>query len=345
MSLWKRLFKRSAETRADFKRIVSEAQEALARGENPRYSPAVGELLGLFWDDKTPLPSTMQNYLNPYDGSVSYAPNAAEYLQRFRTDLRDVLRQQQPVIPSGPEARYEATVAALRVLMQISLVHIRERRSQPGYLPGATLNWDTFFRLAVAVKIVQYLQAAEVYDLCCDLLPIADEALIKMRGKGIGLFTLLRDALHDYLAALPPEEIPQFWESLKDPRTSREFWPIVRRMRDRRAVPLLLDALPELALDGQSAVVVALQQIGDARAVPALQALAADRSSLLAPIAEQAVAHILKHSRDDAAQLLRPTDARHASRAGETLLRPAASAPDMNVRAEELLRPGSAPEE
>ena len=119
--------------------------------------------------------------------------------------------------------------------------------------------------------------------------------LMRNYGQHNALLCGIRRSRFDVIVTLdddlqqPPEEIPQFWERLKDPRTSREFWPIVRRMRDRRDVPFLLDALPELALDGQSAVIVALQQIGDARAVPALQALAADKSSLLTPIAEQAV--------------------------------------------------------
>lgn len=347
MSRWNRLFKRSSETHGAYEQIIA---EALARGEDPRYSPAIGELLGLLWEDKAPVPLAVHiltgvRVTNAWSRLIRVSDAR---LQGFCHDLVTALRDKNLEAPATPEQRYTAVIAALSMLMPIWKAHTQVPRKANEHLRPTVLPpiEETFYNFVVALAIVQQLQAVELHGICCDLLLTVEEALIKERGgQNTSRLSMLQGQLIDTLAALPPEEIPQFWRMLKDPRTSREFWPIVRRMRDRRDVPFLLDALPELALDGQSAVIVALQQIGDARAVPALQALAADKSSLIAPIAEQAVAHILKHSRDDAAQLLRPTDSRHAGNAGETLLRPAASTPDANVRAEELLRPGSAPEE
>jgi hypothetical protein len=150
-------------------------------------------------------------------------------------------------------------------------------------------------------------------------------------------------AAEECLLALPPDEIPAFWSQLKLPSTAHDLLSVAARMRDRRAVPFLIDALPCLDVDGRSNVVVALGNIKDVRAVPALQEIAADRTSLVAPIAAQALAEILRESRDDAAMLLRATDSRHAGKAAETLLRPAAGAPDAQMRPDQLLRAGDRP--
>jgi HEAT repeat protein len=89
-------------------------------------------------------------------------------------------------------------------------------------------------------------------------------------------------------------------------------------------------------------VIGALGNIRDMRAVPVLQEIASDAQNLLAPMARQAAEEILRNSRDESAQLLRPTDSRHAGKAAETLLRPAADT-GVTPRPDELLRPGAAP--
>jgi hypothetical protein len=251
----------------------------------------------------------------------------------FLRDLTATLRAQTPQLPIATEERYDAVATALAYCIQANIPEL-----------SLTDEPSTLDYLKIALYAVYALRAPQLHDVCCTLLLALDAALIREReGNRRPALESLRYIVYERLAALPPDEMPRFWDRLNAASTSEAFWPVVRRMRDRRAVPFLLGALSLLPPDGQSAVIKALREMQDARAIPPLQALA-EGTDVIAPVAKEALAYILRHSRDDAAQLLRPTDARHAGNPRETLLRPAAAASTAS-RLEELLRPGSAPEE
>jgi hypothetical protein len=199
-----------------------------------------------------------------------------------------------------------------------------------------------------ALAMIGRLKMANAHHVVCRLLSAAQFRLQKRSwgvksatGSGIPLETEARDLIAQTTAcllALPPDAIPQFWLRLRGFDTMRDFSPIAAQMRDRRAVPYLVEALAHLDEDGQSELIMALAKIKDSRAVPALQELAADKSRLVAPIAAHALAEILRTSHDDAAQLLRATDSRHAGNAADTLLRAAAPTPHNTTPADQLLR-------
>lgn len=327
-----------------WKQIGQEAERTRQHGEDPRRSETVGTLIGMLW-----------RYRQVADSDSTYwliLPKRDEDPPYYYGFAR-LLRQQAPTLPMDPAARFERMVSALGESLRLDW---EEMRSTEELFPTESLM--------KALWMAEKLQAADLHGLCCDLLSDVGERLISERDDSRrSLLIQLRGALQNCLMAFPPDSIPRFWERLRagesrvqTPGTdqnplrlvsdsSREFWPVLARMRDRRAVPFLLDVLPVLPEDGQAKVVTALQNIADGRALPALQALAADRESLLAPLAERAVMHILQHSKEDAALLLRSSAARHAGNAGATLLRPAAGTPRNAHDPDALLRPGEHPPE
>jgi hypothetical protein len=171
---------------------------------------------------------------------------------------------------------------------------------------------------------------------------------------GILQLHMIRENVERFLASIAPEAMPAFWERLRDPAVSEEFWPALRRIRSISAVPYLLELLPTaedtegvsvLSIRGQKEVIGVLREIGDTRAVPVLLAIekrplpppeekkgvqsAWDRAlsakwrerNDLVRTAGQAARHILRNSNSSEARLLRPSAAPIAQ--GETLLRPA----------------------
>lgn len=339
MRFWDRVFKREPETAADvWKQLGQAAAQSCLSGEDPRHSEAVGTWIGLLWrcrrseeagEDFRAIP------LEPKKKDVPY------YIGFAR-----ILREQAPEMPNEPEARYALMVTALRRALQVD----REEML-------FSVELFPIYNLAAAVWMVQKLQAVELHDLCCELAIDAGDQLNKHLddSRRVALEDLYSTLGH-CLVSLPPEAIPHFWEMLKHKSARHSMpisqvgslsridyaveslWPIAGQMRNKQAIPFLLEALPILPEDGQVSLITALAQIGDIRAIPALQALTVDETRQVSVIARRAVEKILRRSQDDVAQLLRPSDREHVANAGQTLLRPAEGNPSA-VRPEELLRP------
>ncbi len=321
MSLWDRLHRNAPRTEAE--NLARRAQQALAAGVEPRESEAVSECLADLWNGQAAA-------LGAIDKAIIFrfleGLNLLGWLPKYVLSVC-------PNDPAAPALRFQAVVKALDKA-------IGERQTE--LTSGASDNFEEPFSiLTQAVHIVRRLRVWELQELCCDLLFQTDRAIVQARQRTRAeILADLRETLYLTLLALPPDRIPAFWARLKAPETCAEFWPVAARMQDKDAVPFLLDALPILPEDGQSALIAALRRIGDARAIPALQRIAGDPDSLLAPIAASALTEIMRRSGQDAAQLLRPSMAQ--ARPNE-LLRAAGPTPDTNVRPDELLRADNAP--
>ncbi len=147
--------------------------------------------------------------------------------------------------------------------------------------------------------MAQILLPAELHVPICETLAACNRVLQNRLDDevSVGFRYVLREHTYKYLASFAPEAIPHFWEMLKDETTSKEFWPVLGRIRDRNAVPYLLELLPQadypvehrywnigvapvlaperqgLEYEGQLQVLEALREIADVRAVPVLQAM------------------------------------------------------------------------
>jgi hypothetical protein len=356
MQLWHKLFRSNKETfrreaYEDVLKTATAARQALDGGADPREDADINKLFTLLWQDNLlPLLITRAVFIraNAFAGlhlnaSLSQIPFRHELQQIIRTsyarqqgsleayyikELSDFVHANTPVRPSSRTACYDAVIAGLRASLRHNM---QELRLSDEVFPIAYLN--------DGLQICLTLQAVETHDVCCELLVSAREAITTEQDSlRIAPLEQTRRDLRMFLASLPPEQIPSFWQMLVDPFTSEEAWPVVAIMRQPRAVPFLLAALPALPDDGKAHVIVTLQNLRDARAVPTLQHLAQDKTSGVAPLARTAVASILQHSRSDAALLLRATDWPRADQTGDTLLRAADAAPNTTPPAE-LLRP------
>jgi hypothetical protein len=354
MPLWDRLFPRkpstSKETYAQIVEPASLRLLAAASGQSGdlRQTKAVGDLLALFWSDDPQALRAIQTVLSSLGQPIDLA---------FLEDLARRARGQSPVLPETSEARYAVIASLLGALLHAFWPQRRREDAAEEAIPRSRPH------LADAVRTIQHLQVVDLHGDCCDLL-VAIDALLSQRqdlwemhlaGAREGAFTVwlenVRYALHRCLATLPPDRMPRFWESVQAKDIGEEFWPILTRIRDRRAVPFLVASLPsrpkthglrvaspqELPTEGQAAVITALQNIGDVQAIPVLQALASDETSPVASIAERAITQLLRTSPDAAAQLLRSTEA-----PTDGLLRPADPERDAH-RSGSLLRPDERP--
>jgi len=325
------------------------------RDDTLRRSERFGELLGLLWlDDKRA------------HRVVWEAFNSVEKIDREFVELlaRRVYNLQHD-LPTVPEGRYAIVVQAL----QEELTDIAE-------LVAESVSTSTETKLFVNIlTLARILLPAELHGPVCEFLVANNRGRKEdpRGGESLPYQELVRDNIYRFLGALTPDTIPVFWEMLRDETVTMELWPALRRIRGRGAVPYLLDLLPAaedvqgtsvMNLDGQKEVIQVLREIGDLRAVPALQAMEKrllpppeekagvqttwDRAlsktwrerNDLARAAGQAARHILRFSGEAAAQLLRPAEP--AAKSGETLLRPFHSDPGATP-AEELMRAAEKP--
>jgi hypothetical protein len=333
------------------------------RDDSLRRSPRFGELLGLLWQDDD------QALTAVHDTFSSMEKLDKAYIKDLAVRLRTAQRRPPP----SPTGRYEAVVEELSA-------EIKAMPLQPLPFFQLIVTAPAATRLLNVLTLARILLPPELHQPICELLVANNRACRGRMDDSVPYQPLIRENIHRFLALIDADAMPHFWEMVRNEAVSEEFWPALRRIRDRDAVPYLLDLLPAahdeqglsvMSLDGQKEVIQVLREIGDLRAVPALQAIEKrplpppvekpgiqgtwerDLSKTwrerndLARLAGQAARHILRNSTEAEAQLLRPSETPHT--AGENLLRPTApgsgtTTPDQLLRpAEETERTNRAP--
>ena len=340
---------------AETLRLVARVRVELVQPIEPRSNELIGELLAAFWQNdpivlllthdaltrRPPLDMLMlrmnQQVIVDKDllliASMNEIAAVAFPHTYFMRELKAFTIQQTPLCPDTCEARYDAVVAGLRACLRHNMQEL--------------LQTDEIFPLDYVfdcLKIGSHLRAHDLHDVHCEMLVTTKQIMdAKPDGSRAARLQTLQRELYSSLCWLAHEK-PIFWQMVKDPATSEVFWPVIDAIGNNHSVnsvPQLLDALPYLSDNGKTHVIVALYSSGDPSALPALQQLAQEKTSPVAPLAAKAVKSILRRSKGDAAQLLRATDSHNTTNAGETLLRPVeADAPP--VRPKELLRPDRA---
>ncbi len=360
MSMFRRLFKSNkiSSVGGSHKDLVEAVGLILLAGREKRdgslrHSPRLGELLGLLWQD------------DPQARTAVYdAFSSVERLDRgFIESLGLRLRTEQTAPPPTPESRYGAVVQALRAELTVPYTPATKR-----IYPNADTQ-----RILSTLTLARILLPAELHQPICTFL-LSFDKLYPLAPNAADYLQLVPENIFRFLASISPNEMPTFWAMLRDETVSQEFWPALRRIRDKAAVPYLLEMLPAaddeegvsaMSMDGQKEIIQALREIGDLRAVAVLLAIekrplppppdrpgiqsAWDRAlsakwrerNELARVAGQAARHILRNSDAAEAQLLRPSDL--PIEIGGRLLRP--SQPEQDTTApEELMRPSNAPQ-
>ncbi len=306
-----------------------------------RRDPKVAALLALLWqDDALPRrPERPAAALPPValaarslfiiGGAVSSSLQSVQRKQEAHS-LKELAAFIHTHTPHRPNSDAEC-VAALVLGLNASLCHnLRELRQTDEIFP--------IQHLSDALQIIKALQLTELHETLCELLIGASLASLAETAGRVAPIETLCWRVQGLLAHFDPDRVPGLWQMLRDPQHSLEIGAIVTKMRDPAAVPYLLDLLAALPEDDKTSVVIALQNIADMRAIPCLQAIANSPNKTLAPRAAYAVAYILRHSQNDAALLLRSSNACNMEATGKTLLRPAPATSNLNNAPDELLR-------
>ncbi len=290
-----------------------------------RYNLECAKLFTMLWDESSNMPERFRRSLPPGD---TFAPF-------FLADLHFAVKSisETPPLPA----------AELFDITEKALLSIISNYKKPENVVNNLITFNGRYDLAECVRFIRVFRFTGLEEECCQLMITLDEGGFRVHESEQQQWHIItHEELIRCLSELPPDTVPGLWNHLKDPSRSSLFWPILDKLHSRDAVPYLLKLLPDLPLDGQNRVIGALHKIGDIRAVPTLQIMAADKNNLLALSASRAVAAILKNSPEDAAQLLRASDSESAPGAKDTLLR--ASGPSIANKNDsaELLRHSSA---
>ena len=301
---------------------IASGREALARGAGDRGqlpgSP-VATLLALLWHEEREVRQAAARSLPGGDREYYHEMHYGYFAEAF---LRELTTRHSPA-PGLPTERYAVAAAVLSDLIGQSARDIRAMSGMHYSFLSSALYLALFATCRDALLAARRLRSGEVHEALCGLLWNLSAV------AGIGRLNpqdtlLLMDSAGHALAALPPDEIPGFWEALSHPNPTRRsaVSPALRHLSDRRAVPSLLTALPRQGPDMAESILVCLGRLSDARALPLLGEFSRSPNRGLKRAAQIAIGAIHR------AQRQQPV---------ETLLRPAA--PDPN----ELLRVGTRP--
>lgn len=329
MTLWKPLFARLSPFLLPVRRLRSFLRALLfGKLDTPLGSKDQDSVLKLLWKDDPGSRRVVSVLLK--DQQCRAEVELLEMLARH-------VRKNTLGLPSAPEKRRQAVVAALAECLRNYVAGSISIRSKLTTTP----------MFSSVLQMILWLNATELHADCCDLLEwlemeVRSAAAIVSAHRGDENFEFQsrvedehKQTLEKCLASFPPDAIPIFWERLRDESKTSVFLSVLMHMTDSRAVPFLLETLPMVASDGKCRIIYVLGNIGDIRAVPTLQRIVTEEHGRPVILAARAVEHILRHSKDDSAQLLRASNTNHSP---ESLLRAAASVPDITP-SDELLRP------
>ncbi len=319
--LFKRQLKQSVDCWREGIQFGNKVSERYLENTYVQNRTEAGKLLFLLWDVAEDMPDRFRKYLAPKDMVAPF----------FLSELSSVIRSSSLVPPKNPDEIHDVVEQALRSIVLGYLNHelvIDNLRTFPGR-----------HNLAECVRFIRIFRFTGIQEECCQLMILLDHGGFKnSESEQQQWHITTHTELVLCLSSLPPDEVPSLWKYLRDPEKSSVFWPVLTKSNARESVPYLLELMPEIPLDGQNAIIGALQRIGDVRAVPILQAIASDQANFLYVSASRALAHILKNSKDDSAQLLRASDAENAPGAKETLLRASGPTVANSSDSSELLR-------
>ncbi len=245
--------------------------------------------------------------------------------------------------PESAAGRYAAVVSALRALLDQYAGQIRAMSNMSYSFLSSALYLALLATCRDAIEAVRRLRAASAHPELCRLLWNLSRENVTRRLNNQDIEALAQTAGRA-LAALPPEEIPEFWECLTHHSLPRRLTvaPVLDHFRDDGAVPYLLHALtqrPEGVMEG---LIACLGRIGDPRALPALNALAASRTRPQSQQARSAIAAIERAAARSPAQTLvrsvsEPTEPRDLLRPART--RGAPDPPEQLLRVRPPQRP------
>ncbi len=317
---------------------IALGREALERGAGDRGkmpdSP-VATLLALLWHDER---EVRQAAVRSLPGGSRDHYHEIHYGYFAEAFLRELTTRYSPA-PGLPAERYRVTAEVLSDLIGQSARDIRAMSGMHYSFLSSALYLALFATCRDAVLAARRLRSGEVHGALCQLLWNLSAV------AGVGRLNpqdtlLLMDLAGRAVAALPPDEIPAFWEALSHPNATRRsaVSPALPHLSDCRAVRYLLAALPHQHPDVAERIIACLGRLADPQALPLLGEFSRSSDRVLKRAAQVAIDTIHRaHKHHPVQTLLRPSAPNP-----QELLRSIGTRPD--TEADALLRPLAEPE-
>lgn len=302
--------------------FVSEGRGALANTHRNTFSSLrqengpIERLLSLLWHDNRALRQAAALALAGGDREVVYAPDYGHFSGSL---LRCLLREDRA--PATPVERYQAVTASLRTLVAQNSDAICGMSNMNYSFLSSALYVALLSTCRDSVEAVRRLRASEAHAELCGLLWSLARANQRGRLNNADV-DALRQMTGRALAALPPNEMPEFWNHLRHRAYAKRqaVAPALNHITDRNAVPYLIAALPGQAQEVAEPILLCLGRLGDPSALPALADELHNRNRQIRRQAQAAIAAIERVLGHQAKTLLRPVLAPNSEET-KTLLR------------------------
>lgn len=262
----------------------------------------VARLLALLWHDNHALRQAAALALAGGDRETAYAPDHGHFSGSL---LRSLLYAD--TIPETPAERYRVVTESLRTLVSQNADAIRGLSNMNYSFLSSALYVALLSTCRDSVEAVRRLRVTEAHGELCRLLYSLSRADRTGRLNNTDV-DALKQMAGRALAALPPDEIPEFWNHLRHRAYARRqaVTPALNHITHPCAVPYLADALPGQAQEIAEPIILCLGRIGDPKALPALANEVTSRNRQIRRQAQAAIAAIERVLGHQSKTLLRP---------------------------------------
>ena len=249
----------------------------------------VAALLALLWHEELSLQRAAALALAGGDLVSAYTPAYGHFAGTF---LR-VLANQAEQRPEGGQAQYLAVTGALRHMLTLSAGEIQAMSNMNYSFLSSALYLALLSTCQDMVEAVRRLRIATAHTELCGLLRSLTQASVVRRLNTLDL-DLIAQTIHRALAALPANELTDFWNALTHAYIPQRLAvaPALAHFCDQRAAPYLIEMLPNQPASIAEWIIPCLGRLGDIRALPVLERFAEGKERLLRGLAQSAMSAI-----------------------------------------------------
>lgn len=337
---------------ADLRADIVRGRATLATGSahsphsNSSGQAAIARLLELLWNPDGNVRHAAAHALPGGDWQNAHIPHFGHFVGAFLRGLAD--RENEQALPATAAARYDCVADVLRSLLAQNIREIRGIGNMNYSFLSSALYLAVFATCRDVLLTLKRLQVSQAQAELCSLLWSLPRTGASCRLNGADVETLAQLA-GEALAMLPPDHIPDFWHGLTHASHARRLAavPALAHFENPCVVPHLLDALHSRHAQFPAVVVpivTCLARREDARALPLLQTLSANRAKSVRVAAQSALSVIQRAGHKQPSRTLLRATHSVADNDSETMLRPISVNHHNTEPPEEMLRPaGSTP--
>jgi HEAT repeat protein len=251
---------------------------------------AIAGLFALLWHPELEVRRSAALALSGGDQRRPYQPQFGHFATAF---LRYLTQHSPHGDPATEPARRAAVIAALRNMLEQSSRDIHAMGNMHYSFLSSALYLALLFTCRDAVECARRLCDGALHPEICRLLGSLSHDAVSRRLNARDAEALTASA-GQALAAMPADDITEFWRWLTHPIRARRraVAPTLSYFTDPGAVPHLLHALPQQPPDIVQPLIACLGRMGDQNALPALLPFTRSRRRAVRGEALAAIANI-----------------------------------------------------